>query len=314
MSKKIFALILFLVLLAALLFVSKQPERNSSTEKLQISTSFYPLYFFTSQIVGEQAVVLNLSRAGVDPHDFEPSISDLRSISNSQLLVINGLGFEAWLEKFADQLGEQVTILATAPDLAYLDGNNHYHEKDDHEEEEEHEEKDPHVWLDPVLARKQVELISAKLIELDSDNATYYRNNTEELLGKLDQLDTEFKQGLVSCRQRNVVTAHAAFAYLAARYKLTQIAIQGLSHEEEPTPAKLAEVSHLAKTQDIKYIFFENLLSPKLAETIATEVGAATLIFHPLENLTLAEEKSGADYFSLQRQNLTNLRLALQCS
>jgi len=306
------------LLTGGLIFAQKQQPKEMDN-RLKISTSFYPLYFFAKEIAGEQALVVNLTKGGVDAHDFEPSVKDLQEVNNSQLLILNGVGFEAWFEKFSSQLGEQVQVLNTATELAYLSGaeDEHADEEEDHEEEGEGEDEhggiDPHVWLDPVLAQGQVKAIAAKMIELDQNNASFYRQNEQKLIQGLEQLNQEFEQGLASCQQRSIVTSHMAFAYQAKRYGFEQIAIQGLNPEEEPSPAKLAEVSRLANELGIEYIFFENLLSPKLAETIAAEVGAKTLVSHPLENLTQAEEAAGANYFSVQRQNLANLRQAMNC-
>lgn len=321
MKQKLLLSFLFVsLLLGGLIFAKQQQQVKQNEDRLKISTSFYPLYFFAKEIAGEQALVVNLTKGGVDAHDFEPSVKDLQQINDSQLLILNGVGFEAWFEKFSAQVSGQVQVLNTATELAYLSGAGDEHDEDEHEGENEHEEDghehgdiDPHVWLDPVLAQGQVRAIAAKMIELDQNNAATYRQNKERLLQELEKLNQEFEQGLASCQQNSIVSSHMAFAYQAKRYGFEQIAITGLNPEEEPSSAKLAEISRLAKNLGIKYIFFENLLSPKLAETIAEEVGAQTLVAHPLENLTSAEEAAGANYFSVQRQNLTNLRQAMNC-
>lgn len=301
----IFILAIALILVIALKFTSSDKKNMELSEKkVLISTSFYPLYFFTSQIAGEKMLVNSLTKADVDSHDFEPSTNDLRDISESKLLIMNGLGFESWMEKLANELSDRPEILKTSENLAYLRSE---------DEEDDRGKFDPHVWLDPVLAKEQVKLITSKITEIDPENAFYYLEREEKLLEELEKLNLAFAQGLANCSQRNVITSHAAFAYLAERYDFKQIAIQGLNPEEEPSPAKLAELSRLAKEMEVEYIFFENLLNPKLAETLAREVGAKTLIFHPLESLTLTEENSGANYFNIQYQNLKNLRTAMNC-
>jgi zinc transport system substrate-binding protein len=158
-----------------------------------------------------------------------------------------------------------------------------------------------------------VDRISAAVIALDPANERRAQERTDRLKMRLDELDREFQNGLTACRQKNFVTAHTAFGYLASAYGLTQIGISGLSPEAEPTPQELAEVARFAQANNVKYIFFETLTSPRLAETIAREVGAATLVLNPLEGLADEEEKAGKNYFTEMRQNLYNLKIALQC-
>jgi zinc transport system substrate-binding protein len=289
---------------------STDTQAEADRDKLQLVTSFYPLYFFTQQIAGDHAQVYNLTAAGIDPHDYEPSPQDLRLIETANLIIGNGAGFETWM----DNLDTQVPILHSADDLVSI--SREEEEDDDHDEEEDeddHGDLDPHVWLDPILASAQVQHIADTLSELDDQNRDFYQANASALQAELAQLDQEFSQALTSCRLDQVITAHAAFAYLAQRYNFEQVAIQGLSHEEEVTAAHLASVAELAKAQQIKYVFFESLLSPKLAQTLAQEVGASVLLFDPLESLDSEQMRAGADYFSVQRQNLQNLQLALEC-
>jgi len=314
--KKIILSLLFIITLVLIGWpLNSQLRSNKQAtepdpDKLQLITSFYPLYFFTQTIAAERAQVYNLTAAGVDPHDYEPTPADLRLIETADLIISNGAGFESWL----DNLDTQVPILHSADDLASI--SREKEEGDDHDEEEEEDDHgtlDPHVWLDPVLASAQVQQIADALSELDAAGRDFYQANARQLQAELATLDQEFTQGLTSCRLEQVITAHAAFAYLAQRYGFQQVAIQGLSHEEEVTAAQLASIAELAKAQEIKYVFFESLLSPRLAQTLAQEVGASVLLFDPLENLDAEQARAGADYFSIQRQNLNNLQRALEC-
>ncbi len=290
-----------------------QPTPSATSDQLQIYTSFYPLYFFTTEIVGDKAQVHNLTQAGVEPHDFEPGTQDLRQLSQADLVIGNGLGFEPWLEKFAENIPQEKLILAsdeitdTLITSADLEG--------EHKIDEDHAKvgTDPHVWLDPTLASKQVALISTKLQTLDPKNASLYQENTMVLQQKLQTLDQQFQQGLASCQLDHIITAHQAFAYLAARYGFKQLSILGLNPEEEPSPKALAELTQLAKDYAITHVFFETALSSRLAETLAQEVGAKTLVFNPLENLSMEELQTGTNYFSVQEKNLAHLRQALNC-
>jgi zinc transport system substrate-binding protein len=172
---------------------------------------------------------------------------------------------------------------------------------------------DPHIWLDPKLAQKEIATIAMAFEKFDNTNRVFYEKNAISLKNKLDVLDQGFRLGLLNCQQNNIVTSHAAFGYIASDYGLNQISVTGLSPDAEPSPQKMAEISQFAKTNQIKYIFFETLVSPRLADTIAGEIGAKTLVFNPLEGLTKDEQAKGWDYFSIQKENLANLKIALGC-
>jgi zinc transport system substrate-binding protein len=169
------------------------------------------------------------------------------------------------------------------------------------------------VWLDPTLARLQVEAIRAGLVKADPANAEHYTSRAAAYATRLATLHEALAAGLESCQQREIVVSHAAFTYLAHRYKLLQVPVMGLSPGAEPSPAELARVVRQIRRLKAKVIFFETLVSPKLAETLAAEVGATTLVLNPLEGLTADEERAGKDYVRVMEDNLKNLRVALEC-
>jgi zinc transport system substrate-binding protein len=281
-----------------------------------VVTSFYPLYFFAQEVGGDRAQVTNLTPAGAEPHEYEPTPQELVSIERSDLFIINGAGFEGWGESVAQGLNpERTTIVIAAEGLATLEGVEEEHEHE-HEEEDAHAEEehlDPHVWLSPKLASQMVEQIAEGFVSADRENEAYYRANAEKLKGELQQLDTEFQTALSSCLKRDIITSHAAFGYIARDYNLTQVAITGLSTEEEPSPQRLIEIAQFARQNDVRYIFFESLIPAQLSQTIATEVGAQTLMLNPLEGLSEKDIAAGKNYFSEMRANLQNLQTALQC-
>lgn len=269
---------------------SAPPEGN----KLRVTTSFYPLYFFAKEIGADRATVINITPAGAEPHDYEPTTQDIGAIEKSSILIINGNKFEPWAEKIKNDLkNKNITIVEGMEALA--------------------DQQDPHVWLDPTGAKQEVQIIAQAFEKKDPANARYYASNAIRLMEKLDALHLEFQKGLSSCQQKNIVTSHAAFGLLASRYNMKQIPIAGISPDSEPSPKKLAEIADLAKANSINYIFFEELISPRLAETLAREIGAQTLVLHPIEGLTPEELSLGYDYFFLQRENLANLKVALAC-
>ncbi len=287
-------LLIALVIVGVMLgvwFWSKSTLVPNSTSKLRISTSIYPLFFFTSELTGNNTLVQNLTPAGIEPHDYEPGPRDIAGIESSQLLVLNGGSLETWVNRVGS-LGNVRTIV-TGEGL--FQGS------------------DPHIWLAPPLAKKQVEKILLSLITIDSFNRSTYEIRAQILENKLDDLNRKFSQGLKDCQRRDFITSHSAFSYLASTYHLSQIAISGLSPDEEPSLKKLTEIATLAKAKNIKVIFFETLVSPKLAQVIAGETGAQTAVLNPIEGLTDAEMKAGKNYFTIMEDNLSNLRAALSC-
>lgn len=264
-----------------------------SSTKLQIVTSFYPLYFFTTQIVGDTANIYNITPAGTEPHDYEPTSQDISRIENSNLVILNGGNFEPWSNKIEKNIqNKKIYIIKTSDKL---------------------NTKDPHVWLSPPLAKQQVTTILAALIKINPQQQTLYKINAQQLNQKLDELDRAYRAQLASCNKKDFITSHAAFGHLAKTYNLQQVSISGLSPDEEPSAKQLVALTNFAKKNNMKYIFFESLVSPKLSETLAQEVGAHTLVLDPIEGLTTNEMKANKNYFTIMYDNLTNLKLALEC-
>jgi len=256
---------------------------GAGTGRLEVVAGFYPLAFAASEIGGDGVVVTNLTPLGAEPHDLELSPRDVERVRAADLVLYLGAGFQPALEDaVAKAEGRAVDALAG---LELTAG-------------------DPHVWLDPV----RYEEIAARVGEaLDRPEAA--RAFSERLTG----LDLEYEAGLADCERREIVTSHAAFGYLAERYGLEQISVTGLAPEAEPAPRELERVARLARERGATTIFFEALVSPELAETVAREIGAETAALDPLEGLTGEEAEGGEDYFSLMLRNLAVLREALGC-
>ena len=276
---------------------------GSSSGKPVVVASFYPLAYLTAQIAGDRAEVRNLVPAGAEPHDWEPKASDIAGIAKASVFVYNGAGFEAWVPKALDaaRSARRIDVEATkglplAPPPPGAESADY--------------PADPHAWLDPALAKGMAAQIAAGLTQADPAGKEVFAANLAALSAKLDNLDGDFKAGLASCARQDVITAHAAFGYLTRRYGLTQVAIEGLSPDAEPTPARLAEVTRLARTTGATTIFFETLVSPKVAEAIAREIGAQTLTLDPLEGV---KDERTQNYFTVMASNLANLRLGLGC-
>lgn len=300
---KLILVLILLAILAGLFFLIKNKTGETQSDKIKITASFYPYYFFASQIGGEKAEVSNITPAGTEPHDYELTTGDIIKINSSQLFIMNGL-VEGWKDKIKANSQESVKII-TAGDGLFTQ---------DFMDEEGKKSPDPHIWLNITLAKKQVNKILDATIDVDPSNKNYYQSNAKKLIGKLDELDRKYKNGLKLCKKKDIVTSHSAFGYLASEYELNQVSIAGLSPDEEPSLRELSEVSDFVKENNIKYIFFESLVSPKFAETIAKETGAQSLVLNPLEGLTPAEEAEGKNYLTIMEENLHNLKVALECN
>ncbi len=293
-----------------------EPATPQGAAHVKVVTSFYPMYYFASQVGGERAEVTSLVPAGVEPHDWEPKASDMRALNTARVLVYNGAGFEPWAERVLGSLeNKNLIVVDSSHGLELLEAEEHEdHEEDDHADEaEEHGEFDPHVWLDPVHAQHQVQKIAAALIQADPDGKATYEANAKALTDKLRALDREYT-GLSRCSRKEIVISHAFFAYPAKRYGLQQVAIiASLSPDAEPTPKQIAELVQFVKQHQIRYLFFETLISDKVAQVIAKETGARALVLNPIEGLTREQQEKGEDYLTLARANLANLKTALEC-
>lgn len=286
--------------------VLRQPapaSPSAESGRVKVVASFYPVAEFARQVGGNLVTVSTITPAGTEPHDYEPTARQAAEMYAADLVLYNGSGVDAWAERLDSELRLQgVPAVRLGSAIALLASS-----------EEDAASTDPHFWLDPTLAAKEVALIRDTLSTIDAKNAATYRANADAYLAKLSSLDADFASGLGACRLHTVVTSHAAFAYLAERYGFEVISISGISPEQEPSAGRLSEIATIAKSKGVSAIFFETLVSPKLSETIANEIGATTLVFNPLEGLSEEETVAGDDYLSVMRQNLQNLKIGMVC-
>ncbi|WP_027085088.1 metal ABC transporter solute-binding protein, Zn/Mn family [Cohnella panacarvi] len=288
--------------------------------KVNVVTTIYPLYYFAEQIGGEQAHVTNMIAAGVEPHDWTPKSRDLSDASNAQLFIYNGAGLESWLNDFMPVIesGGDVRTVEASHGIALIDGEGEEEGHEHGEEEEEghsHEHEgdvDPHTWISPRSALAMAANIKDAYIAVDPAHRADYETRYEQLNERLKQLDAKFTDGLSPYAGRDIVVSHQAFGYLCRDYGLNQIAIMGLSPEAEPRAQDLLEISDYVKSHGIKTIFFEELVSDRLAKTLANEANIDTMVLNPLEGLTPEQEKAGDNYFSIMERNLENLQKALR--
>jgi zinc transport system substrate-binding protein len=315
-------LALVLALALALAVSGCQGQGNASGEgalaqaaetKLKVSASFYVMQDFAKKIGGDRAEVVNMVPAGVEPHDWEPAAKDIAGLEEADIFIYNGAEMEHWAEDIAQAIKSEKLIVVEASSGIELIVHDE-EEEEEHEEEEDghdHGGTDPHVWLDPMLAKAELRNIADAFIKADPSNESYYSANFTKWASELDALDKEFRDALEPLPKKDVITAHEAFAYLCAAYGLNQVPVEGLSADSEPTPSRVAEIIDFAKEHEVKVIFFEELVSPKVSETIASAIGASTDVLSPIEGLDEEREASGDDYFSVMRANLNSLVNAL---
>lgn len=308
MFKKILYIVFLCISLILLSYLANKNFTGSVTKidknKLQISVSFYPLYFLANEITGDKAQIYTITPSTAEPHDYEPTILEFARISKSRIIILNGMNFEPWGAKLKEIIGESDISVVSASDALVNSDFTHNRELI----------KDPHIWLDPIFAAKIAVLIESAIEKSDPQNSEYYRTNLDNVIKKLDNLNIQYTQKLKACELREFITSHDAFGYLAKRYNLNEIAISGISPDEEPSAQKLTEISNLVNKQNIKIIFFEALVSPKLSETIANESGAKTMVLDPIEGLTDNNKQLGKDYIAIMQDNLDALSQALVCT
>ncbi len=268
--------------------------------------SFYPLADLAKNIGGSQVEVATITPTGVEPHDYEPTPQDLAKVYQAKLVLLNGNGLDAWGDRLLTDLrSKHIPVIRMSDALVVLPTDGAASNK---------ELYDPHVWLDPQNVIREADLVSDALSTIDPSHAQTYAVNRDVYTSKLMQLDADYRAGLMTCQTRELFTSHNAFRYLARRYGLVSSYLQGLSPEEDPSPQTMANLANRAKRERISYVFFETLVNPKLAETLAQEIGAKTLLLNPIEGLTAQDVAAGKDYLQLMRDNLANLRLALRCT
>ena len=270
---------------------------KNSAGQLTVVASFYPLQFAAEQIGGGHVAVTSLTRPGAEPHDIELTTHDVATVSKASL-VIYEKGLQSAVDQAAEsQAGDRALNVAPAADLnlKLVSGA-----------------VDPHFWLDPQRYSAVANEIAARLASADAGHKADYQKNAKAFEARLATLSRDVTTGLATCQHRELVTSHAAFGYLAQRFGMTQVAINGISPEQEPNAAELASISGYVRAHGITTIYAETLVSPAIAQTVASETGATVATLDPVEGLTRLSK--GRDYFEVMRANLTALRAGQGCS
>jgi zinc transport system substrate-binding protein len=284
-------------------------KAKAGSKKLQIVTTFYPMYYFAQKVAGSSANVDLLIPNGVEPHDWEPTAKDMAKMQDADMFIYNSPYFETWTKQVLKSIDQSnLTIVEASKGIELMnadsaeEGNHQLNDKSS---------KDPHVWLSPVLAGKEVDNITQAIEQKDPKNKAKYEKNAAAFKLQLADLDHLYKETIDKAKKKEFVTQHAAFGYLAKQYGLTQLPIAGLSPDVEPTLGKLAELANLTKKKNIKIVYFEGLTSSKVAQTLANEIGAKTEVLNPLEGLTREEQDKGLDYIGVMKKNLDALKKSI---
>lgn len=340
-----------LALCACLLFTTvlsgcgtEASDEPVDPSKLQVMASFYTMYDFAQKIGGEHVQVTCMVPSGTEPHDWEPSTKDITRMEQADVFIYNGAGMEHWISDVLAGLSNKKLISVEASQGVSLlrsaeeedshdheaahadedeeDGHDHADEEDaadhtvaaapDGHDAHEHGEYDPHVWLDPMNAKQEMQNICEAFSKADPEHRADYQANYEKWVKQLDELDETYQTTLENLSERNIVVAHEAYGYLCRRYNLTQVSIEGMSPDSEPDPGRMADIIDFVRANNVRAIFFEELSGSRTAETVAAETGVKLLTLSPLEGLSDRQEETGGDYFSVMEENLQQLTEALR--
>ena len=275
-------------------------EPENTNNKLTVMSSFYPLHEFAQKIGQNRIDATLLVPAGVEPHEWEPTIQDVHRMQKADLIIINGIGFESWIDHL-EKLNFQVNIVDTSKGITIKD-KNIVSESFGYDE---HKLKDPHIWLDPILAKIQVQNMADAFSKSDPENKNFYQNNAKNFNNDLDLLDMKIRNDLSNCN-RDFIAFHNAFSYFADEYDLKQHTILSSNDPlSEPTAKTLETIIKTARALNIKIIFTEESVDPRTSQIVANELGGKILVLSPIE---IGNDK---DYISRMNKNLDNLKEAL---
>jgi len=305
---------------------SKEEKSESKSGRLIVVATLFPLYDFARNIAGDQADVKLLLPPGAEPHSFEPKPADIVMLNRADIFIYTNRFMEPWAEDLLKGIqGNRLYVVDASQGVRFIEGSidgseggkQHIHRKSGGKEEHaEHEGHgaDPHIWLDFSNAQKMVDTIARAFMERDPSNRDIYSRNAEAYKARLEGLDNAYRKGLSNCRKKIFVNGgHYTFGYLAQRYGLRYMAAYGFSPDAEPTARNLANISKMLRREGLKHIFYEELLSPRIAATIAKETGATLLKLHGAHNISKEEFNANTTFNELMEKNLDNLMTGLQC-
>jgi zinc transport system substrate-binding protein len=297
---------------------NRSPDRTEGARRLTVVTTLFPVYDFAKNVGGEQADVSLLLPPGVEPHGFEPKPGDVMRIESADLFIYTGEQMEPWAAGILKGFkGGKPLVVDSSAEIDRKERDRSRADAAPAKAEKNHghgHRTDPHIWLDLDYARSMVGTILGGYRKQDPARGDYYAANAARYTAKLAELDARFRSELGTCRKRVIIHGgHFAFNYLAQRYGLTYVSAYGGSPDAEPTARKLMELERLLRKYDVRYIYFEELITPRVAEIIAKETGASLLPLHGAHNVTREELAQGVTFIGIMENNLQNLKKGLEC-
>lgn len=314
----IFSLILFLVGAGC----QHREQEAVEAKKLSVVTTLFPLYDFTKNIAGSKARVTLLMPPGVEAHSFEPKAGDVLKVNNADVFVFTGQYMEPWAYGLLRGVDKRELVVVDASKGITLEEGKQEH--GDHKDEKGEKDRtggshahgkiDPHIWLDLANAQKIVANILGALLTVDPDNKDFYRKNADAYITKLADLDARYKKGLFACKKNIFVHGgHFAFNYLAKRYNLRYISAYPGSPDTEPSPWQIISLKKKIRENHIQYVYYEELIAPRMANILAKETGARLLKLHGAHNISKEDFEKGVSFLSIMEENLKNLKVGLEC-
>ncbi|MCK2158500.1 zinc ABC transporter substrate-binding protein [Exiguobacterium sp. 17-1] len=295
---------------------SSESDQGATNQKLRVYTSTFATAAIAKEIGGTDIDVQMIVPPGADPHSYEPTSKQLTEIAQGDLFLLTGTTLEPYSKKIKASLkGNDVRFVETSKGIELLEANATLHEHEGHtgehaEEGHDHGKFDPHVWLDPNNAKVMAQSITTALAKEVPDKKAAFEKNLTAFNTQADDLDQNLQQAVNKGSKKELLVTHAAYGYLAERYGFSQLPIAGISPSDEPSQKQLAAIVKEAKLHDLKYIAFEETVSPKVARVIQQEIGAEAITIHNLESVTKEQQKTS--YFDLMNENVATLKQALQ--
>lgn len=317
MKKGIIYLITIIIIFSlTTLGISNINNKKEDDEKIKIVATLFPQYDFAKQIGGDKVDVTLLLTPGTETHTYEPTPQDIINVNNSNLFIYTGKYMEPWSDKIASSIDSDTIILDSSKNINLI----HSEEEENHEENSQekhqgshHQEYDPHIWLNPQNAIGMVNNITEELCKIDPENASYYKKNANNYIEQLNLLDTDIESTIKKSGNNKIAFGGTfAYMYFIKRYNLEYVsAYDSCGEDTEPSASNIKKVIDYMKQNNIHIVFYQELSSGKIADSIASETGATKLVFHTIHNASQEEINNGETYISLMRKNLKNLEEAL---
>jgi zinc transport system substrate-binding protein len=304
-------LLLLILFLTFLLSCQQAKESNQGDQKLKVIATIFPVYDFARNIGSDKIKLTMLLPPGTDAHHYELRPEDVVRVSKTDIFLFTNFEMEQWAYKIINAADRNTNMLAieTGKGAVLLPFN------DEEEKPEENVSKfDPHIWLDMDNAQKMVDNITETFIQKDPRNSDYYLKNAADYKLKLADMDQRYRTALSACKAKTILHAgHWAFAYLAARYHLQYIAAYNVFADAEPAPQQIFVLIDQIKNEKVSHVYYEDMMNPRLAKTIARETGAGLLKLSNGHDISKADIKKGETFLSLMEKNLISLQKGLQC-